>query len=176
MSGAVADEDAAWMRHALAEARRAGAAGEVPVGAVVVLDGEVVGRGGNRPIAARDPTAHAEIEALRDAAAGRGNYRLPGATLYVTVEPCLMCAGALLHARVARLVYGAAEPKTGAIESHWRVLQAPAASSGVAAAGGVLAAECRQLLVDFFRSRRQERQRSDVKGPEPGPPQPKRGD
>ena len=105
--------DELWMTEALNLAREAGAAGEVPVGAVVVLDGQIIGRGFNQPISRQDPTAHAEVVALRDAATRLGNYRLPGATLYVTLEPCMMCAGAMMHARLARVVFGAADPKTG---------------------------------------------------------------
>ena len=116
-SPAPTEQDVTFMRAALALAARAAARGEVPVGAVVVKDGEIVGRGGNAPIAANDPTAHAEIAALRDAGAALGNYRLPGCTLYVTLEPCLMCAGAIMHARIARVVYGASDPKTGACGS-----------------------------------------------------------
>lgn len=146
--------DACWMRLALAEAEAAGAAGEVPIGAVVVRAGKVVGRGRNGPIAARDPTAHAEIRALRAAAAHLGNYRLPDCTLYVTVEPCLMCAGALVHARIQRLVYGAPEPKTGAVASAAQVLAGPAVNHRVAVSPGVLADEAGALLRDFFATRR----------------------
>ena len=142
------------MRCALALARQAGAAGEVPVGAVVVRDGEVLGRGRNNPIASTDPTAHAEVEALRAAARQAGNYRLPGADLYVTVEPCLMCAGALVHARIARLVYGAPEPKAGAVVSTARALDGPGLNHRVQVAGGVLAPDCAELLVAFFAARR----------------------
>lgn len=142
------------MRLALAEARCAGAAGEVPVGAVVVRDGEVLGSGRNRPIAASDPTLHAEIDAMRAAAQQLGNYRLPGCALYVTVEPCLMCAGALVHGRIERLVYGAAEPKTGAIASAARVLESAAVNHRVEVAGGVLATQCAALLQAFFAARR----------------------
>jgi tRNA(adenine34) deaminase len=134
--------DQAFMRRALELARRAEEEGEVPVGAVVVLDGEVIGEGWNRPIAARDPTAHAEIQALRAAAAASQNYRLTGATLYVTLEPCAMCVGAMFHARVARAVYGATDPKK-------LVLKNP-----VQLEGGVLAEECGALLTGFFASRR----------------------
>ena len=148
-------DDAAWMQAALAEARCAGAAGEVPVGAVVVLDSEIVGRGRNCPISSADPTAHAEIdEALRAAATHLGNYRLPGAVLYATIEPCLMCAGALVHARVARLVYGASEPKTGAIDSAAQVLALPWVNHRIDVVGGVLADQCAALLVGFFAARR----------------------
>ena len=146
--------DARWMRLALAEARAAGTAGDVPVGAVVVRDGEVVGRGRNRSIAATDPTAHAEMCALRAAAQAIGNYRLVGCTLYVTVEPCLMCAGALVHARIQRLVYGAPEPKTGAVASAAQVLDGPAVNHRVAVCPGVLADEAGALLRDFFAARR----------------------
>ena len=111
------DDDYSWMKRALQLARQAGAAGEVPVGAVVVLDGREIGAGYNAPISGCDPTAHAEIRALRDAARRAGNYRLPGATLYVTLEPCTMCVGAIVHSRISRLVYGAAEPKAGAVVS-----------------------------------------------------------
>ncbi|MDE0420882.1 MAG: tRNA adenosine(34) deaminase TadA [Gammaproteobacteria bacterium] len=142
------------MRRALALARQAGAQGEVPVGAVVVVDGECVGRGRNRPISAVDPTAHAEIEALRMAARAVGNYRLPGALLYVTVEPCAMCAGAMVHARVAHLVYGAPEPKSGAVASTARLFESPGVNHRVEVTAGVLAHECAQLLIDFFGARR----------------------
>jgi tRNA(adenine34) deaminase len=143
-----------FMREALAEARRAAAAGEVPVGAVVVLGGEVVGRGFNQPISGNDPTAHAEIVALRDAARRVGNYRLTGATMVVTVEPCLMCVGALVHARVARLVFGAPEPKAGAIVSAMRALEHPRLNHRFEVVEGVLAGECRQVVQAFFRERR----------------------
>jgi len=142
------------MRAALEEARRAAALGEVPVGAVVAIDGAIIARGFNQPIAARDPTAHAEIVALRAAAQAVGNYRLTGATLCVTVEPCLMCVGALVHARVGTLVYGAAEPKTGAVVSTVRALEIPALNHWVAVVAGVLEAECRELLQAFFKERR----------------------
>ena len=145
---AAADER--WMREALAEARRARGRGEVPVGAVVVLGGAVVGRGANQPIRGTDPTAHAEIVALRDAARATGNYRLTGAALYVTVEPCLMCAGALVHARIGRLVFGAAEPRAGAVRSVMRVLDHPALNHRVEVAGGVLESECTALMRAFF--------------------------
>jgi tRNA(adenine34) deaminase len=143
-----------FMREALALAAEAARAGEVPVGAVVVVGGEVVGRGRNGPIAAHDPTAHAEIAAIRDAAARLGNYRLPGATMYVTVEPCLMCVGALVHARVGTLVFGAPEPKAGAIESTQRAHEHPALNHRIAVVSGVLAAECRDAMRRFFDARR----------------------
>ena len=141
------------MREALALAEEAARAGEVPVGAVVVVNGDVVGRGFNQPIRAHDPSAHAEIVALRDGAARVGNYRLTGATLYVTVEPCLMCAGALVHARVDTLVFGVTEPKTGAVESTTRAFEIPA-NHRVTVISGVLAGECREILRRFFRDRR----------------------
>jgi tRNA(adenine34) deaminase len=144
----------AFMRLALAEAERAQALGEVPVGAVVVLEGRVVGAGGNQPIGATDPTAHAEIVALRAAAAAVGNYRLTGATLYVTVEPCLMCVGALVHARVREVVYGAPEPKTGALASAVRGLELPGLNHRFAVTAGVLEAPCRDLMQTFFRAKR----------------------
>lgn len=146
--------DVEFMDQALAEARLAVAAGEVPVGAVVVLDGRVLGRGRNRSIASADPTAHAEIEAVREAARTMGNYRLPGTTVYSTVEPCPMCCGALLHARVARLVYGALDPKSGAAQSLYRLLGDPRLNHEVQVVGAVRAEECGALLRDFFRSRR----------------------
>jgi tRNA(adenine34) deaminase len=142
------------MREALAQARLAAEAGEVPVGAVVVLDDTVVGRGFNQPIRASDPTAHAEVVALRDAAARTGNYRLTGARLYVTIEPCLMCAGAMVHARIGTLVFGAPERKAGAVVSTMRVLEHEALNHRVAVVGGVLEAECRDVVQAFFRSRR----------------------
>jgi tRNA(adenine34) deaminase len=142
------------MRRALVLAAEAAAAGEVPVGAVVVADGAIVGEGFNQPIAAHDPTAHAEIVALRGAARALGNYRLTGATLYVTVEPCLMCVGALVHARIGVVVYGAAEPKAGAIESMTSAHQLPGLNHRLTAVGGVLADESRALLQQFFRDRR----------------------
>jgi tRNA(Arg) A34 adenosine deaminase TadA len=142
------------MRQALAEARKAAATGEVPVGAVVVLEGQVIGAGFNQPIATNDPTAHAEIVALRAAAAAAGNYRLTGATLYVTVEPCLMCVGAMVHARVALVVYGTVEPKAGALISMTRAHELPGLNHRLRAEGGVLEVECRDLLQSFFRERR----------------------
>jgi tRNA(adenine34) deaminase len=143
-----------FMRAALDEARRGLEAGEVPVGAVVVLDGAIVARAHNAPIALADPTAHAEILALREAGRKTGNYRLPGATLYATVEPCPMCCGAALHARLARVVYGAADPKAGAVESLHRLLDDARLNHRVAATGGVLAAEAAALLREFFETKR----------------------
>ena len=150
-------EDEAWMHRALVLAGEAAAAGEVPVGAVLVRDGEVLGEGRNGPIGRCDPTAHAEILALRQAAERVGNYRLAGSTLYVTVEPCTMCAGALVHARVARLVFGAAEPRAGAVVSSARVLDNPHLNHRVAVCGGVLADDCAALLRGFFVQRRATR-------------------
>ena len=142
------------MRTALAEARAALAANEVPVGAVVVLDGAIIGQAHNAPIALADPTAHAEVLALRDAARKLGNYRLPGATLYVTLEPCAMCCGAALHARVARVVYGALDPKAGAIVSRHRLLNDGRSNHRIETIGGVLESECGALLKAFFEARR----------------------
>ncbi len=153
MSAASEDHEV-WMRRALAQAEQAAAEGEVPVGAVVVRDGVVLGEGYNRPIGAADPTAHAEILALRAAARGVGNYRLPGARLYVTVEPCTMCAGALVHARIATLVYGAPEPKAGAVRSTAAVLDNPALNHRVEVVTGVLADQAAALLKAFFTDRR----------------------
>ena len=148
------DPDVEFMREALELAAKGRERGEVPVGAVVVLDGAVVGRGFNQPISTHDPTAHAEIVAIRDAAARLGNYRLTGATLYVTIEPCQMCVGAMVHARIARLVFGATEPKAGAVESAMRALDHPSLNHRVEAAAGVLAEECRQMMQAFFQERR----------------------
>jgi tRNA(adenine34) deaminase len=142
------------MTEALALARLAAPAGEVPVGAVVVFEGAVVGRGANRPIALNDPTAHAEMIALREAAAALGNYRLAGCTLYCTLEPCVMCAGALVHARVDRLVFGARDLRFGGVRSKFRLADSDLLNHRVEVVEGVLAAECAQLLEDFFRARR----------------------
>lgn len=142
------------MRAALALARDAAALDEVPVGAVIVIDGEIVGRGFNQPINRHDPTAHAEIMALRDAAAQMGNYRLPGATLYVTLEPCAMCTGAIFHARVARVVFGARDPKTGAAGSVVDLYAETRLNHHADIEGGVLAEECGALLSGFFAARR----------------------
>jgi tRNA(adenine34) deaminase len=142
------------MRLALEEARRAEAAGEVPIGAVVVLGGEVIGRGFNRPIGAVDPTAHAEIVALREAAQAVGNYRLVGADVYVTLEPCLMCVGALILARVRSVTFGAREPKTGALVSTTRPLEIPTLNHRFAVEEGLLEEECRAIVQAFFRARR----------------------
>jgi tRNA(Arg) A34 adenosine deaminase TadA len=142
------------MREALAEAERGAAAGEVPIGALVVMDGTIVGRAHNAPIARRDPTAHAEILALREAATNAGNYRLPGATLYVTLEPCAMCCGALVNARVTRVVFGARDPKAGAVETLYRLLDDVRLNHRAESVGGVLADESAALLRGFFDRRR----------------------
>src|SRR5437762_12935503 len=141
------DED--FMRDALAEAEAARADGEVPVGAIVVLGGKVLARGRNAMIGANDPTAHAEIVALRNASSAVGNYRLRGATLYSTIEPCAMCAGALVHARIERLVYGAKDPKTGAVESHFGICNSDFLNHQVSVEGGILESECRRMLQSF---------------------------
>src|SRR3954471_24511232 len=143
-----------WMATALEEAGRARDAGEVPIGAVVALDGVIVGRGFNQPILSGDPTAHAEIVAIRDAARRVGNYRLTGAVLCVTIEPCLMCVGSLVHARIGTLVYGAAEPRTGAVTSTVRGGDLPGLNHRVQVIGGVCEAACRELMQSFFRERR----------------------
>lgn len=146
--------DEGFMRHALELARRAQSEGEVPVGAVVVLDEKIIGEGWNRPITASDPTAHAEVQAMRAAASTVKNYRLLGATLYVTLEPCAMCVGAMFHARIRRVVFGAADPKTGAAGSTVNLFEERRLNHHALLQGGVLAAECGALLSDFFASRR----------------------
>jgi tRNA(adenine34) deaminase len=146
------DED--YMRAAIALAREAAEAGEVPVGAVIVAAGQIVGRGRNSPIALNDPTAHAEILALRQAAAAAGNYRLVGATVYVTLEPCVMCAGALVQARVARLVFGARDLRFGGVRSKFRLADAEILNHRIEVEEGLLGAECATLLEAFFRARR----------------------
>lgn len=146
--------DEAYMREALNLAQQAWAEGEVPVGALVVQGDEIVGCGYNRPISGHDPSAHAEIQALRDAAQRLGNYRLPGCTLYVTIEPCVMCAGAIMHARIARVVYGARDAKTGAHGSVVDLFAEPRLNFHAEVVGGVLAEECGKLLSDFFAERR----------------------
>jgi tRNA(adenine34) deaminase len=148
------DADERFMQAALEQALEAGRRGEVPVGAVVVVDGEILGAGFNQPIGGQDPTAHAEIVAMREAAKRLGNYRLTGATLYVTIEPCQMCVGAMVHARVERVVYGTREPKAGAIESAMRAHEHPALNHRLTANGGVLEEECRQMIQSFFREKR----------------------
>jgi tRNA(adenine34) deaminase len=153
--------DVQWMRYALFRAIHAGEQGEVPVGAVIVIDGELVAEGSNEPISTNDPTAHAEIVAIRRAAELMRNYRLTGATLYVTIEPCQMCVGAMVHARIARLVYGAPEPKAGAIESAMRAHEHPALNHRLEIQGHVLEAECREVMQRFFEARRQARKTTD---------------
>jgi len=149
-------DDAGYMGVALELAREAATLDEVPVGAVVVLDGEIVGRGFNQPIGRHDPTAHAEVMALRDAAARLGNYRLPGCTLYVTLEPCAMCIGAIFHARIGRVVFGARDPKTGAAGSVIDLFAEERLNHHAEIAGGVRAEECGALLSAFFAARRQK--------------------
>lgn len=146
--------DLEFMREALAEAGRAREDGEVPVGAVVVMNGTIIARGRNAVISASDPTAHAEIVALREAARATGNYRLTGATLYSTIEPCAMCAGALVHARVERLVYGAKDPKAGAVETHFGICTTEFLNHKLIVEGGILEDECRRVLQSFFREKR----------------------
>lgn len=157
MSASTLRPDEHWMRLALEQARAAERAGEVPVGALLVRGDEVLAGAGNRPIAACDPTAHAEIVALRAAAAGLGDYRLTGCTLYVTLEPCVMCAQALVHARVQRVVFGAFDPRVGAAGSLLDVFRLPGQNHRVDVFGGVLAAECQSLLDQFFAARRAAR-------------------
>ncbi|WP_255482975.1 tRNA adenosine(34) deaminase TadA [Marinobacterium marinum] len=145
------------MQRALEMAQRAADLGEVPVGAVVVLDGEVIGEGWNRPISGHDPTAHAEIMALREAAAKVGNYRLVGATLYVTIEPCTMCAGAIVHARIERVIFGTTEPKAGALVSNQKLFDQSWLNHHPSYQGGVMAEQCAAVISDFFKRRRDER-------------------
>jgi len=149
-----ATDDELWMEEALRAAQRALEAGEVPVGAVVVCQGSIVGRGWNRNIADSDPSAHAEILALRDAGTALGNHRLADCELFVTIEPCAMCAGAMVHARIKRVIYGALDPKAGAVESVMQVLNHPRLNHRMEISGGVLAGRCAELLQDFFRNRR----------------------
>jgi tRNA(adenine34) deaminase len=148
--------DDAFMRMALHAAAEAQRVGEVPVGAVLVKDGEVIAIGHNRPVSGHDPTAHAEIAALRTAAQKLGNYRLPGCTLYVTLEPCAMCAGAMMHARLARVVFGASDPKTGACGSVLNLFAEPRLNHHTEIQGGVLAEECGTMLSGFFAERRRQ--------------------
>lgn len=150
------DIDTAFMQQALELAEQAAEAGEVPVGAIVVKDGLVIGRGSNAPIGASDPTAHAEIMAMRDAAQHLGNYRLVDCTLYVTLEPCAMCSGAIQHARIARLVFGASDPKTGACGSVINLMDEPKLNHHTEVIKGILAAECGALLSSFFAARRKK--------------------
>ncbi|MBV2133932.1 tRNA adenosine(34) deaminase TadA [Pseudomonas sp. MAP12] len=148
--------DERFMREALALAAQGAALGEVPVGAVLVVDGEIVGRGFNCPISTHDPSAHAEMVAIRDAARSLENYRLPGSTLYVTLEPCSMCAGLIVHSRIGRVVYGATEPKAGVVESRGRFFEQSFLNHRLLIEGGLLAAECGSMLSEFFRRRRQK--------------------
>jgi len=150
----IAKADLTFMQAAIEEAQAAGARGEVPVGAVIVSDDRIVGRGGNRTILDCDPSAHAEIVALREAAKGVGNYRLLGTTLYVTIEPCAMCAGAMVQARITRLVYGADDPKGGAVHSFFSILDHPQINHRVEVSRGILADEAAALLQNFFAARR----------------------
>lgn len=149
-------DDATFMELALAEARMAAEAGEVPVGALVISNGEIIGRAGNRNLRDHDPTAHAEILALRQAAEHLGNHRLTGCTLYATIEPCAMCAGAVIHARIARLVYGARDPKAGAAGSILEVINHPRLNHKMEVVSGVLDDRCSEILQDFFRRRREQ--------------------
>ena len=151
--------DIFWMQYALDLAKRAESEGEVPVGAVVVYEEQVIGEGWNRPIIDNDPTAHAEIVALRNAAKRINNYRLLDTTLYVTLEPCIMCSGAIIHSRVKRVVYGAQDPKAGAVESAFNILGSDCLNHQVNVDKGVMATECGQLLSDFFRKKRKEKKR-----------------
>lgn len=155
-------QDSVFMQMALSQARNAWALGEVPVGALVVRDGEVIATGFNQPIGTHDPTAHAEIMALRAAATLLGNYRLPGCELFVTLEPCVMCAGAMMHARLERVVFGAADPKTGACGSVVNVFEQERLNHHTAVVGGVLAQECGGLLREFFAERRRHAMRRGV--------------
>lgn len=148
------NSDAAFMQQALALARQAAREGEVPVGAVLVLDGAVIGRGHNAPVGSNDPTAHAEIQALREGAAALGNYRLQGTTLYVTMEPCVMCAGALVNARVSRLAFGTRDLRFGGVRSKFRLADSDLLNHRVEIVEGVLAAECVELVKQFFAARR----------------------
>ncbi|MEQ1602655.1 MAG: tRNA adenosine(34) deaminase TadA [Methylophilaceae bacterium] len=150
------EQDESFMQAALTLARQAALAGEVPVGAVVVKDGVIIGRGANAPITQHDPSAHAEIQAIRDAAKALGNYRLVDCTLYVTLEPCAMCSGAILHARIARLVFGATDPKTGACGSVINVMAEPRLNHHAQVSAGVLAVECGTVLSEFFAARRRQ--------------------
>lgn len=148
------ERDEAWMRMALDQARLGGKAGEVPIGALVIKDGELIATGHNRNLLDHDPSAHAEIVALREAASRLGNHRLPGCEMFVTIEPCAMCAGALVQARVARLVYGAADPKAGAVSSVLQVINHPGLNHKMEVVPGILEQECSEILQNFFRKKR----------------------
>jgi tRNA(adenine34) deaminase len=156
MNNVLTNNDQQFMRDALKEAELAEQEGEVPVGAVVVFAGTVIGRGHNRNLGWHDPTAHAEVVALRDAGKSIGNHRLSDCEMFVTIEPCAMCAGAIIHARIRRLVYGAADPKAGAVQSVMRVLNHPQLNHKVEVESGVLGAECSTIVQEFFRRRRAE--------------------
>lgn len=147
-------QDAKWMQHAFDLAIKAQSIGEVPVGAVIVYENEIIGQGWNQPISSNDPTAHAEIVALREAGNNIGNYRLPDATLYVTLEPCAMCAGAIVHARLAKLTYATADPKTGACGSVFNLLQTEALNHKVEINKGIMEDECKALIQNFFKQKR----------------------
>ncbi|MBR9827578.1 MAG: tRNA adenosine(34) deaminase TadA [Oceanospirillales bacterium] len=151
------EQDQFYMQRALQLAQQAADLGEVPVGAVIVRDGQVIGEGWNRPISGHDPTAHAEIMALREAAAQVGNYRLVGAELYVTLEPCTMCAGAIVHARIERVIFGTTEPKAGALVSNQQLFDQPWVNHRPDYRGGVLADDCATMISDFFRRRREHK-------------------
>jgi tRNA(adenine34) deaminase len=153
-NGGTPENDEMWMQQALRSAQRALDLGEVPVGAVVVHEGKIIGRGFNRNLADCDPTAHAEIVALREAGSALGNHRLSNCDLFVTIAPCAMCAGAMVHARIRALIYGADDPKAGAVHSAMHVLNHPALNHKVEVRRGVLAGQCAELLQEFFRSRR----------------------
>lgn len=163
MSDLLCAEDVRWMQHALLLAAKGEAIGEVPVGAVIVRGGEILGEGWNQPISSHDPTAHAEVIALRQAAAREQNYRLVGSTLYVTLEPCTMCVGALVHARVARLVFGTREPKAGAVVSKAQLLDSDYFNHRVNYVGDVLAQECQHQLSQFFAMRREQKKSEQKK-------------
>lgn len=170
MSDVMVNSDEAAMRKAMEQARLAGLAGEVPVGAIVMdARGEVIGRGFNRTISGHDPTAHAEIVALREAGRRAGNYRLPGASLFVTLEPCIMCMGAIMHARLARVVYGATDPKTGACDSILRVQDIGQLNHHTLVEGGVLEEECSVMLRDFFRERREQQKKNNAQAQRQSP-------
>lgn len=156
------DQDQTYMQQALLLAQQAASHGEVPVGAIVVKDGQVIGRGSNAPIGLSDPTAHAEIQAMRQAAQHLGNYRLVGCTLYVTLEPCAMCSGAIQHARIGRLVFGASDPKTGCCGSVVNLMAEARLNHHCEVSSGLLADECGQLLSDFFRARRKKPATTDT--------------
>lgn len=151
------EQDEFWMRRALELAAQAESLGEVPVGAVIVRDGEAIGEGFNQPISSCDPSAHAEIVAVRAAAKSANNYRLPGSSIYVTLEPCTMCVGALIHARIERLIYGTTEPKSGAVVSRSQLLTAEYFNHRIEVTGGILSQECQHQLSQFFQKRRDEK-------------------